>query len=469
MGASLPWMLCVMAAYCKSRFRCRPAALGLAGLLATAPIGSQALAQQAQQTQQTTLPPIQEIDTEGNDINSNLATSNLNGTDSLEGTARPLEEIPNIPQPSTTTDTYEPLGLRAGSFLFFPSVELREGYTDNVAGAVGPKTSGSFTEIEGALSAQSNWSRHSFVGAMRGAYTHFGSSSGDDESNFAADATAVIDIRRNTKATISGAAYIEDENDATDYEYDLSGALAHRFNRVTASLLGALEIFKFSTRTVSTGSVARDDVADYRSQEIGLRLAYEFSPEVSVFTEAKTNRHLFDDSVDADGFLRGSDGYVVSVGTDLDLNTLLRGSVAVGYQVQKPDDSRFTNVEGIVFDADITWAITPLTTLTANFATDFEETVNTGSSGSINRTAGIGVTHQLRRNVLLTGALDFSRNTFEGAGPTEDTLTAAFGVEYLLNRNLALTADYTYYSFESETAGSDYTVNSIMFGLRLQR
>lgn len=401
---------------------------------------------------------------------SSAASSNSATTASdITGTNAPLEEVPLRRQSTPEIGPYEPVGIRAGSFLVLPSIEVSEGYSDNVTGTSGPKESGTFTELEGAVTARSNWSRHSLEGSMRGTYTFFESSNAEDEVNLDAEVTGVIDVRRNTIATLSAAVGIEDDDGAEDYEYGVDGTLSHRFNRVIASIRGSFDLFEFSERTATTGSVTRDAVADYQEREVAFRLGYEFSPAITVFSEMAFNNRRFNDPVDSNGILRGSDGYAVSVGTDLELGAFLRGSVSIGHQVQTPDDSRFEDISGVILDADLTWSITPLTTITLAAGTNFDETVSAGSSGSIRRTAGVGVTHSLRRNLLLTGALNVSRNDFEGTNLTEDELTATFGVEYLLSRNLALTAEYNHFAFDSTMAGASYTVNSVMVGLRLQR
>ncbi|MBZ0217752.1 MAG: outer membrane beta-barrel protein, partial [Fimbriimonadaceae bacterium] len=364
---------------------------------------------------------------------------------------------------------YDPVGIHAGSLLVLPSIELREGYSDNVVGTPGPKESGLFTEIEGAVAAQSNWSRHSLEGSLRGTYTFFESSNADDELYLNGEATAIIELRRDTTATLSTTVIIEDDSGATDHEYDFNGILSHRFNRVTASIRGSLDLFEFSERTATTGSVTRDAVADYQSREVALRLGYEISPAITVFSEAALNTRRFNTPIDSNGFLRGSDGYALSIGTDINLGAFLRGSVSVGHQVQKPDDPRFEDISGLIYDAELTWSITPLTSIMLRAGTSFDETISAGSSGSIRRTVGISVSHALRQNLLVTASLNGSRNEFEGSTLTEDELSATFGLEYLLNRNLALTAEYNYYAFGSTTGGADYTVNSVMVGLRLQR
>ena len=382
---------------------------------------------------------------------------------------RPIEDLNLRSTPRDRANPYDPLGLRAGSFLIFPEIALRGGYTDNVLRSPGPKTSGPFIETEGSVEARSNWSRHELSGSLRGLYTSFKNSLADDETIFQGELSSRIDILRSTTATFSGAFEYQQESGNRDFEYSGDAGLSHRFNRVTGTLRGSVDLFEYSDRTTTTGSAAQDDVADYKAYEVAARVAYEFSPAVSVYVEGATNRRVFNNAIDLNGFLRGSQGYSASAGTVFDLGALLRGTVAVGYQLQKPDDPTFEDFGGLLVDVDVTWAVTPLTTVTLVTNTEINETTTLGSSGSIRNAVGIGLRHELRDNLILVADAGYARNNFEGTGPTEQEFTGAFGIEYLLNRNIALTANYTYYAFETTNTGADYTVNSVLVGLKLRK
>jgi len=379
----------------------------------------------------------------------------------------PAEEPQRLPR--EMADPYAPLGIRAGGLLIFPEISLRGGYTDNVARTPGTGESGTFTEVEGAVTARSNWNRHAFESSIRGSYTSFHKAIGDDEAFLDASALATIDILRSTQATVGTSVNIDQEQGNRDAGYGADIALSHRFNRLTGTISGAADWYEYSTRSVATGSAALDDVADYRAYELGLRLGYELSPTLTVFTRGSVNRRVFNDRVDTNGFLRGSDGYAVTAGADVNFNTLLRGTVEVGYQVQNPDETAFDDVAGLLLNADMTWAVTPLTNITARLGTEFNETTTAGSPGSIRRSAGVGISHALRRNVTLTADFGYADNRYQGAGPEETETTGAFGIEYLLGRNLAVTADYTYYAFDSTTSGAGYTVNSFLVGVKLRK
>ncbi len=366
-------------------------------------------------------------------------------------------------------DPYEPLGLRAGSFVFLPEIEVIAGYTDNAAGVAGG-TSSSFTAIEGRVTAQSDWNRHSLTASLRGGYTTFSDVSNEDDGEFGAEALLVLDVLRETRLALSAGYGFATEDEIDDQVYSAEAELSHRFNRLTASVRGAIDDFDYGTRgAVSLGSVTEDEVADYSETEIALRLAYEVSPRLSVYGEVSSNRREFDRQIDANGFLRGSDGYALSTGATIEISEKLRGSVSIGYQVQTPDDPVFADIEDFLYAANLTWFVTPLTNIVLVARSNIGETVLAGSSGEVGRDIAIEINHALRRNVELTASLAYGRDEFIAAGPVETDTTATFGVTYLLNRNIAITGSYRHYEFNSTNPGVDYDANIFLLGLRLQK
>ncbi len=367
-------------------------------------------------------------------------------------------------------DPYAPLGIRAGTFILYPEIEIREGTTDNAAGAAQGQESSTFTAIQGQVAAQSDWVRHSLTGLLRGGYTSLQDVSGEDDGNLDADATLTLDVRSNTQLALAVGYGLNSEDNIDDKTYRARAELSHQFNRLTASVRGSVNDFDFGERgTVSLGSLTEDAVADYDEKEIAARLTYEVSSALSVFGEVSTNRREFAQRIDGDGFLRGSDGYIVSIGANVDIASALRGSVSAGRQVQSPDDPSFSKIEDVVYAANLTWTATGLTNVTLDAQSDIGETTFAGSPGVVRRSVTLGVNHALKRNIELNGSVTYGRNEFVSTGPVETEITSRFGIAYLLSRNVALTASYSRFSFDTTAANADYTANSFVVGLRLRR
>ena len=69
-------------------------------------------------------------------------------------------------------DPYSPLGIRGGSFIFFPAVELSTAYASNPQHI--PHGAGSpYFVVAPELLVQSDWSRHSLTATIAGSYTDY--------------------------------------------------------------------------------------------------------------------------------------------------------------------------------------------------------------------------------------------------------------------------------------------------------
>jgi hypothetical protein len=216
-------------------------------------------------------------------------------------------------------------------------------------------------------------------------------------------------------------------------------------------------------------SVTDANNADYNETVGGLRLAYELSPQTSIFADGSVNRRKFDTRVDAAGFLRGSDGYEAALGVTWSNGSKLSGELSVGYQSQTPDDARLKRLDGIGVDATLEWQATALTRLSLSAATDINETTLANSSGYVSREVGIGIEHALRRNLILNGEWTYTQNDFSGVNLVEEETEASLGVDYYLSRYVALTADMSWMEFTSTQAGADYDATTVTVGVKVQR
>jgi hypothetical protein len=82
---------------------------------------------------------------------------------------RPPDALPRRP-PRPEQDPYEPLGIRAGTFLLKPAVEVTRGYDTNPSHS-STGSSSAYTLVEPSLSVRSQWSRHEYGFDLRGSYS----------------------------------------------------------------------------------------------------------------------------------------------------------------------------------------------------------------------------------------------------------------------------------------------------------
>jgi hypothetical protein len=177
--------------------------------------------------------------------------------------------------------------------------------------------------------------------------------------------------------------------------------------------------------------------------------------------------------------------YRVDLGLQiLPRNHIIYGDAYAGYSVQNFAQSSLGSTSTPDFGGDLTWTITPLTTLTFTGLTTFNTgtpgtsitgltTFNTGTPGTIIPTAGnsylsrvfsAGVNHQLLPNLQLGLTGTYINDTFQGISRVDNVFIVNATVRYQVNRNLYLGGDVYYAQQSSTAAGGSFSQN--IFTLR---
>mgnify|MGYP003673920477 FL=1 len=125
-------------------------------------------------------------------------------------------------------------------------------------------------------------------------------------------------------------------------------------------------------------------------------------------------------------------------------------------------------MDTVVGGLDLTWNVTPLTTVIGGFTREVSETTLAAASGTLKTEYKVSVDHELLRNLILSARAAMSTEEFEGIAREDDYLNAGIGAKYMLNRNFSLVLDYDYEERDSNVAGSDYETNKILLRLRAQ-
>ena len=380
----------------------------------------------------------------------------------------------NVPVQAPNDDG---LGLRLGSFVLTRGFDAGIDYTDNVFATNSNKTGDRIYSVSPSLGLRSDWSRHSLslnATAARGFYEK-----NPSEDTISANATGRlrIDIRRGTTLDLRSGFTLDQEQRGTDdlnvnatkpsniYGLTASAALNHRINRVTMSLRGGIEKLRYQDTKLTGGAVEDNSDRDYTQTNTTLRVGYDISPRLIVFSDINYAKTVYKRRVDNNGDIRDSHSYGASAGAAFSISDLLNGEISVGYRKALFDDPTFANIDALVANASLSWRPSRLTEITANFTTDLGQTTLSGTPGSVIRTASVNLNHAWRENIDLIASGAVEHEDFKGVSLTEVTYTASFGIDYDLGRKMTLGARYNYEKFDSSAAGADYTINTV--GVRL--
>lgn len=376
--------------------------------------------------------------------------------------------VADRPQPD-----YSPVGVRWGSFLFYPALLSSVSYDDNIT-AVGTNEKADWIfKFRPTLDIKSDWSRHylSFaVGAESATYANY---SDADYVDYFAGGKGRLDITPDMSVS-SFLNYLHGHETPGDGQTFNEVTVPVAFDRVD----GGIKLDnRFNRLWTSTGFSFRwedfDQFADgefidqtYRNgttYDAFARVGYDISPLTSVFTQFAYEWTEFEDS------LYDGDQYTAAVGLKFEPSRLLRGEAYVGYLDWTSDSGFLDDVAGFYFGGDLAWFATPL--LTVSFTADRKIDGSTYNGGSSVLTSDYGVRadYELRRNIIVSGIFAYKEQEYEGNDRTDNKYTYGASLRYLINRYLTSTLNYRYTDFTTNGIDvDDYNRSVVTAGLKLQ-
>jgi hypothetical protein len=396
-------------------------------------------------------------------------------------TTDPVADIAAAPLRRTSPEigSYDALGIRAGSFILYPSLETTIGYSTNASGSAGGAESG-FGSVAPELRVQSDWARHEATLTMRGSYEDFTEDSIDERPTASLDGTARLDLAEGWTANLA-AGYDFTTQSLSDPNFPAGVDEPPGVHSLTSSaeLRGGMgrnvvELETSLDRTIyadGTSGGLEVDQGDRTNTEIGGRLRYGFavSPVLMPFIEGEAARRIYDRKVDNDGIERSAWIYGLRGGIAYRSDPVLSGEIAVGYARAEADDASLSAIEALTFDGSLVWSPTELTTVTFTGSTEVNSGTDPASSGSILYAAAVDVAYLWRENVTFDALANVSHERFEGTDQEDTTYQLGLGATWRLNRSVHLSGGYVHEWLDSSEAGRDYESDSVRLTLRLQR
>jgi hypothetical protein len=415
-------------------------------------------------------------------IDPNLATRNPSllrvqaPSAEITGSISPLRRRRLLPE----DEPFGPVGFQSGAFLLKPSIQLDSGYDSNAEKAVNGKGSW-FNTVQGNFNAQSQWQRHELVLDLRGAYTRYYDVEAADRPDIQAALRGRIDVTSLTKIELESKFGLTTENPGSPdaiaavrrqpnvYAFGQTAALVQRFNRFEMTVGVGIERNVYENAELTNGTSISLADRDYTAYSARLRAAYDLTPDTKPFLEVVMDRRERDLPVDFNGVARDSDGYTLRTGITFGRKEWLFGEISAGVAHRSYADLALQPITGLVFDGQLTWVATGLTTFKLTAASGIDETSVLGASGVLRHETRLTMDHAFRRWLIGTLGVGWLREEYEGTTLVNDYLRISAALTYSLNRSLALKAEYRNEHFFSSVPGQDYTANIGLIGIRLQR
>lgn len=377
-------------------------------------------------------------------------------------------------------DPYEPVGLRVGTFMLKPSIEVTRGYDTNPSHIPNGKASG-FTVVEPALKVQSGWSRHEYGLDLRGSFSDVDQQPSLNRPMLDAKSHLRIDVSRDTAINTENRFYL-----STDYpgspnlpvsfaklpiftSYGSTVGVTQRLNHLELTAKASADRTQYQNTPLADGTTSSNHDRDFDQYGGSVRASYEVFPGVKPFAEVGADTRKHDLPFDRDGLQRDSQALTPRIGSTFDIARKLTGEMSVGYLTRRFADPRLQDLSGIVADAALIWSATGLTTATLTATSRGEETVVAGVSGTLRRDIGLQVDHALRRWLIWTVKAGYGSDQYVGSSRADTRMSLGSALTYKFNREFSLKGEYRYDQMQSNAAGVSYNANVFLVGLKLQR
>jgi len=395
----------------------------------------------------------------------------------------PLGTVPHGTLPIAAGDPYEALGIKAGSFLILPAVELSAGYNSNPQAAPGGPGA-LYLVVAPELHMRSDWSSNSLTADITGSYTDYPNNSFQPTLNVPylnAKVDGTLDVTRYTQVLLEGRTIVSTDNPGSpniqaglatlpiDSTVGGTFGVVQQFGRLDVSLKDTFDRSMYSNAQLTDGESANFDYRAFDQYAGILRVGYEIDPDLKPFVEVQEDARVHDLTFDINGEDRNSIGTSAKLGADLNLFGSLTGEIAVGYMQRDYRDPTLPNIGGVTLDGSLLWQATALTTAKLTAQSSVGESSVQGVSGEFSRSISLEVDHALRTWLIANAVLGYENDDYAGLSRNDDHYFAATGLTYKLNREMQLKGEVREDWLNSNVSGAAYTATTFLLTMRLQK
>jgi hypothetical protein len=237
----------------------------------------------------------------------------------------------------------------------------------------------------------------------------------------------------------------------------------YKAGRVTLEAGAGAAYSDFNDFAVTGGGNASQDDRDRLRIDTNAKVAYEFRSKTDVFVRGTYSMVDFDNVDPTVLQKRDSDIFSATVGISHRPTERTEATIGAGYIVENFDNNAFGSVDGFAVNGALAWELTALTTITGKVERRIDQTTDATASSALVWSGRLGVSHQLRRNVVLGGEVGYSNRLFEGgtSNRDDDRYEARAKADYYINRNFSVGAQYRFARRISNVAGNGFSENRV--------
>ena len=170
----------------------------------------------------------------------------------------------------------------------------------------------------------------------------------------------------------------------------------------------------------NSGAIVYEDQRNRDVTTVAGKAEYGLSPNVALVATGSYNFRDYQLRPPSVTINSNSQGFEVDLGTNFDISHFMRGEIEVGYLDQHYVSSAFSDITGLAARGQVEWFPTQLTTLSVTVARSIGDSGLPGTPGFLESSASGEVDHELLRNLILIGHVDYGEQQYLAIARTDD-------------------------------------------------
>ena len=372
-------------------------------------------------------------------------------------------------------NAFEPLGWRAGTFVFHPSVSEGFGFDSNPAGTSAAHGS-TVLDSSGAISLDSNWARDAVNAAVTVDDQRYFDDPRQSFTTWTASAGSTVEYGDDQIRL--GYAHLNSVTLPTDVgNFGLAAPITNVVDDLRVSdtigtgrftlVPGVIgQLYRFS----GNGSeAAADQLFDRDAVTGSLTAGYQFAGGhnlLLVLNDSEVDYHQ------GDGLPPPNyNDLSVLGGIEYRQSALLVYRALIGYEERflAGHGANGGTITAPSAELDVIWTPTRLMSVTGRVSEGLQDEPTATGQGVKQTSVEAVLDYAFRRNVMLQASAQYGRASFPNGGGVEATYGAHASARWSLTRNWSLSLAYDYSRGDSSGAGGlGYTLNEILLQAKFQ-
>jgi len=381
---------------------------------------------------------------------------------------------------------YDPIGYRLDDLIVYPAVNVTTVYNDNFRATSADKRSDVYAVIRPNIRVASSWNRNAAEVTAFYERPFHAKLTQENIARFGGSGLGRYDISRETslQLLVNGLSGVESRTSINSFigsinpvKYDtedLSLSATHTTGDFQIGMSGGASRRNYQDVRGTGSAIIDQDFRDVRSYFGSANLSYRVGPGLSAVISGQVDQNDYSVVPGTPGYDplttvdRRSKGYTIQGGLNLELSSLLFGTVQVGLLRRQYRDPRLRDFSGPSVTAQLLWNVTPLTSVRLDVARTVEDTASIDIAGNLRTRGSVAVDHELFRYVIITADAIYSHLSPNGSLPSSNELAFGISPRYLVNRHITVigtmrheqrTSDLSLFRFKQNTISAAVQYN----------